>query len=59
MIEAAIQLVYENTPSNGSGGFFSELKLPSILGSLVQHNGFQIHNEHEKILNIFSEKNAK
>jgi hypothetical protein len=39
MIESAIQLLYELTPEKGSGGSFHELKLPSVLATLIQHAG--------------------
>ena len=41
-IQAAVELIYESFPRAGSGGDFHPLKWPSILASIVSHNGFTL-----------------
>jgi len=41
-IQAAVELIYESFPGAGSGSRFHSLKWPSILGSIVGHNGFTL-----------------
>jgi glycosyltransferase involved in cell wall biosynthesis/predicted SAM-dependent methyltransferase len=44
-IQAAVELIYESFPRAGSGGDFHPLKWPSILASIVSHNGFTLMSQ--------------